>query len=434
MNTLNVHRRQQFFYGWFILGLSFLALFSTFGIRGSFGSYVTSWEQEFAISRTAVATISLVSFFILAIAQPTVGRLNDRFGARTVLTGSMLLTGVALLLCSVATQLWQLIILYGVVLSFALTGGSNITATAVITRWFTAKRGFAIGLTMSGMAVGQLMVVPLSLYLISHYNWRFTLGLLGLIMLAVFTPLMAFFVRSKPADVGLQPYGEQADTTAGSKEVHADPAAGAGNRSVWTIMRHRAFWQLSIPYFFCGFTDVGLIQTHYIPFAQGKGFSLGIIAFTFSLIALANIAGTIGTGYLADRWNRSRLLAMIYGIRGVTFVFLLTANKPWLLVIFALVYGITEMASITPTSSLCANLFQKYSIGMVFGIVSVSHQLGGAVGSLVPGIIYDSVHSYIPVFILSAITMAISGVIVSRIPDNRGRTVMSGGLRVTSGE
>lgn len=426
MSMVKVDERRQFFYGWVVLGFTFLALFATFGIRGSFGSYVTSWEHEFAISRTIVATISLISFVVLAIAQPWVGRLNDRFGARIVLTGSMLLTAVALLLCSVATQLWQLIVLYGVVLSFALTGGSNITATAVITRWFTAKRGFAIGLAMSGMAVGQLTVVPLSLYLISHYNWRFSLGLLGLIMLVIFTPLMIFFVRSKPADVGLLSYGEESTAPPENSEVlaenagiMAEAAAETGTPSVWTILRQRVFWQLAIPYFFCGFTDVGLMQTHYIPFTEGKGFSVGIIAFTFSLIAVANIAGTIGTGYLADRWNRSRLLAMIYGIRGLTFLFLLIANKPLLLMVFALIYGITEMASISPTSSFCAHLFRKYSIGMTFGIISVSHQLGGAIGSLVPGIIYDSVHSYIPVFVLSALIMALSGVIVSRVPDDR---------------
>ena len=178
---------------------------------------------------------------------------------------------------------------------------------------------------------------------------------------------------------------------------------------------------MAIPYFVCGFTDVGLVDTHYIPFAEGKGFSVGVIAFTFSLIAIANIFGTIGTGYLADRWNRSRLLAMIYGIRGLTFVLLLVANKPWLLAVFAVFYGITEMASIAPTSSLCVHLFNKYSIGVIFGFVSVSHQLGGAIGSFVPGVIYDLTNSYVMVFLLSIILIAVSALIVSRVPDLQGQ-------------
>lgn len=426
MKTADVPQDSRFFYGWVVLGASFLALFSTFGIRVSFGSYVTAWENEFAISRTAVTTISLVSFLVVALAQPLIGRFNDRFGSRIVLTVSMVATGVALFLCSMATRPWQLVLLYGVAASFALTGASQITAAAVVTHWFTAKRGLAMGITTSGMAAGQLAVVPLSLYLISHYNWRFTLGLLSMIVLVVFTPLVAFLIRSKPADIGLRPYGESSILIKDEKLAGSDTQTVSP--SVRTVLRQPIFWQLSIPYFFCGFTDVGLVNTHYIPFTQGSGFSVGIIAFTFSLIAIANVFGTIGTGYLADRWNRGRLLALIYFVRGLTFLFILIADKPWLLMIFALIYGITEMASIAPTSSICAHLFGKYSFGVIYGVISISHQLGGAIGSMVPGIIYDSAHSYVPSFVLSAILITISALIVSRVPDDRGQEQLESAL------
>jgi len=397
--------------------VSFLALFATFGIRVSFGSYITSWEHEFGISRTVVTTISFLSFITLAIAQPLCGRLTDRFGARTVLTLSMLLIGVSLLLCTVANHLWQLTVLYGVILSLGLTGGSNITVAAVITRWFTSNRGLALGLTLSGMAVGQLAVVPLSLFLISHYGWRLTIGALGLGVLIIFAPLMFIFVRSSPEDIGLQPYGELSDAAQHESAPHSRIKEESG--SILAILRQRLFWCIAIPYFICGFTDIGLINTHFIPLNEGKGIALGVIAFTFSLIAVFNIFGTIGTGHLADRWNRSRLLAMIYLIRGASFLLLLSADRPWLLVVFAIIYGATEMATIAPVSSLCSHLFRKNSIGVIFGLVSVSHQLGGAIGSLVPGIIYDATGSYTPVFLLSTVLLGASALILSRVPDVR---------------
>ena len=96
---------------------------------------------------------------------------------------------------------------------------------------------------------------------------------------------------------------------------------------------------------------------------------------------------------------------------------LFTAYKPWILVVFAFVYGVTEMASIAPTSSLCVNLFEKYSIGVIFGLVSVSHQLGGAIGSLLPGIIYDLTGTYTPVFLLAIAFLGVSALLVSRVPD-----------------
>jgi MFS family permease len=392
-------------------------LFASFGIRVSFGSYITAWEQEFGISRTLVTSISFLSFITLAIAQPLSGKLNDRHGARTVLTLSMLLIGVSLLLCSLADQLWQLTILYGVLLSLGLTGGSNITVAAVITRWFTSNRGLAIGISLSGMAVGQLAVVPLSLYLISSYGWRYTMGGIGVIVLLVFMPLMLLCVRSAPEDIGLQPYGE----SFAAPDPGQTPAlqTGAGGESIVSLLRQRVFWLITAPYFICGFTDIGLMNTHYIPFSQGKGISVGVIAFSFSLIAVANIFGTIGTGHLADRWNRSRLLAVIYGVRGGSFLLLLVADRPWLFVVFAVIYGMSEMASIAPVSSLCSHVFRKNSIGMVFGLVSVSHQLGGAVGSLVPGIIYDASGSYTPVLIMAMLLLAASGLLVARVPDVR---------------
>jgi MFS family permease len=328
----------------------------------------------------------------------------------------MLLVGVSLLLCSIAQQLWQLSVLYGVLLSLGLTGCSNITVAAVVTRWFTSNRGLATGLSLSGMAVGQLAVVPLSLYLISVYGWRYTIGGIGVIVLVVFMPLMLMFVRSAPEDIGLQPYGEL--SAAPDPGQPPGPHTGVAGESIVFLLRQRVFWLITAPYFICGFTDIGLMNTHFIPYTQGKGISVGLIALSFSLIAVANIFGTIGTGHMADRCNRSRLLAVIYGIRGGSFLLLLLADRPWQFVLFAVIYGASEMASIAPVSSLCSHLFRKNSIGLVFGVVSVSHQLGGAVGSLVPGIIYDATGSYTPVLIMAMLLLAASGLLVSRVPDD----------------
>jgi sugar phosphate permease len=426
MKTANVQEEEdsKFFYGWIVLATTFLALFAAFGIRGSFGSYVTSWEQEFSISRTSVTIISLVSFIVVAIAQPLVGKFNDRFGSRTVLTVSLSLTGMALLLCSIATSLWQLIVLYGVVASFAFTGASQITSATLMTHWFTAKRGLVIGVATSGMAAGNMTIAPVTLYLISNYNWRFSLGLFGLMIIFIFAPLMAFLIRSKPADMGLKPYGETSDALENHKPATSVAGTNTGNQSVWLVLREKKFWLLTAPYFICGFTDVGLVYTHYIPYTQGSGFSIGIIGFTFSLIAVTNIIGSIGSGYLADRMNRSKLLALVYLFRAFTFPILLIANEPWHLILFALTYGIVEMASIAPTSSICADLFGTYSFGVVIGVVSISHMLGGAIGSLIPGIFYDTVHSYIPVFIMSSIMLVISAVVVLGVRDDRELTKM----------
>jgi len=315
----------------------------------------------------------------------------------------------------VANQLWQLVLLYGIVASIGLAGASNVTASAIVAHWFVEKRGLAMGLVLSGMAVGQLVVAPVSLYLIANYDWRLSMLVISLIILIIL-PVCYMFVRSKPEDMGLRPYGEK-DEAAAEQASSSSVGKKINSDSIFAVMKERAFWLLTIPYLICGFTDVGLIGTHFIPFAEEKNFPIIIIGTVMAIIASFNIVGTIGTGYLSDRLNRSKLLAMIYWIRGVMFILVITAESPAALYVFAVLYGATEMASIAPTSSLCAHLFKQYSIGAVFGFVSVSHQLGAALGSLVPGVLYDLTGSYSIVFIMSIILLWGSGLLVRLVSD-----------------
>lgn len=413
-----------FFYGWVVLGLSFLSLFATFGIRASFGAYVTSWEEEFVITRTTVTFISMLSLVIYALCQPIMGRMADRFGARLTITISLLLVGGGLFLSSMAQELWQLAFLYGVVAAVGLAGSSNVTATALVTHWFVEKRGLAMGLALSGMAVGQLVVGPASILIIHNFNWRYALLLVGAIILLAVTPLCAIFIRSKPEDMNLRPYGEkeQAAPPATDEAQHNQDQNQAPAGSMFAVFREPFFWYLTIPYFICGFTDMGFIGTHFIPFAEGKGYNEVVIAAAFGTIAAFNIAGTIGTGYLSDRISRPNLLAAIYWMRALMFILLVTSNNPYTLFIFAVFYGLTEMASIAPTSSLCAHLFKNMSIGAIFGFVSVSHQLGAALGALIPGTIFDLTGSYTAVFFVSVAVLVGSGLLVLRISDSSNYT------------
>ncbi len=405
-----------FDYAWIILAILFLGMLV--GTRASFGAYITPWEQDFSVDRTVVTAISMLSFVVFAFAQPLAGKLNDHFGGRIVPTVSILLLGGSLLLSSQATHIWQLFIYFGVGFSLGIAGCSNVTATAIITRWFAAKRGFAIGLAVSGMAVGQLIIVPTTLFLINQYNWRTAMTIVSLTILVVVLPLMFIFVRSKPEDAGLQPYGLITNPS-DSATAYNQLANPAHKTSIFAVVKMRAFWQLSIPYFICGFTDVGLIQTHLIPLIQGKGFPVSIVALTFSMIAIFNIIGTIVTGYMSDHFHRSRQLGLIYAIRAGTFIFLLSIKSAWMLIPFAIIYGATEMASIAPTSSLTAHLFDRYSIGTILGFVSISHQIGGALGSLIPGLLYDLTGSYSSVIMLSVILLIGSAALVLRVPEPR---------------
>ena len=396
-------------------------------MRVSFGAYISPWESEFSINRAVVTSISSLSFVFYAIGQPLTARLNEYFGKSIVPTASILLTGVSLLLTSRAGQVWQVYILFGVGFAIGVAGCCNVIAAAVISNWFVEKRGFAVGLTTSGMAVGQLILVPINMFLIDSLGWRTTMAILSIIIMVVVTPLFIIFLRFRPEEKGLKPYGYKEEDDAGGPTVAVKAAAPGKPLPIVDIFKKGAFWQLAIPYFVCGFTDVGLINTHLIPMADGKGFPSAGVALAFSLIAVANIAGSIFLGHLSDIFSRKRQLAMIYAFRGATFIILIVIRQPWLLLLFAVLYGIVELATVAPTSSLVVELFEGYSAGTIIGIVSISHQLGGAVGSWVPGILYDMTGSYSLILGFSIILLVGAALVALRVPENAGSRMRRGG-------
>ena len=403
-------------YAWVILAVLYVGGIASYGMRATFGAYISPWELEFLVNRTVVTSISMLSFVVVGFAQPLLGKLNDYFGKSFVPSASIFLFGICLLLMSRATQIWQIFVLYGVGFSIGVTGSSNIISMAIIANWFEGKRGFALGLATSRMAVGQLILIPVNMFMISELGWRNTMTVMGIVIMIIVGPLYVILLRSKPEEKGMKPYGHT-ETADESDQNSFEKTDKKSSLPVLGALKQRAFWLLTIPYFICGFTDVGLIQTHLIPMSEGKGFSLPIVAVASSLIAAMNIAGAILTGHLSDHFNRKRQLAVIFSVRAATFVFLIFIQRPWLLLPFSIVYGAMEMASIAPTSSLTIQLFDRYSIGAVLGLVSVSHQLGGAVGSWAPGILYDLTGSYTAVLTLSIVLLFGSALLSLRIPE-----------------
>jgi len=268
------------------------------------------------------------------------------------------------------------------------------------------------------MAAGQLILVPVNLFIIDKLGWRTAMLALSIIIIVVMGPLYIFLLRSKPEEKGLKPYGYAESANIADNANNTAAATGAlKSLPIWHIFKLKVFWQLAIPYFVCGFTDVGMIQTHLIPLSEGKGIPAASVAIAFTLIAIPSFAGTIITGHLSDHISRTRQLAVIYAFRAVTYVFLITLRQPWLLLVFAVTYGIVESASIAPTSSLAVQLFGGYSTGTMLGIITVSHQIGGAFGSWIPGILYDLTGSYTLILSLSILMLLAGAMIVLRIPN-----------------
>ena len=235
------------------------------------------------------------------------------------------------------------------------------------------------------MAAGQLVLVPTSLVLIGVFGWRGTV-LLGAFSVFIVFPLLYLLLRSYPETTGLEPYGRGPDAVKQDTLDHEREslsAAVAGTK-LGAVFASRAFWGLALPFFICGVTTTGMIDTHLVPFAHDHGFSTEIAGTAAALLAAFNILGTLLSGPLADRFDNRRILATLYFVRALSLFLLLAVNQLGLL--------------------------------FLFGVLSLCHQVGSAVGAFVPGL-YTLTGSYTVSFAVAALALLVGAVLSVTLPN-----------------
>ena len=394
-------------YAWVVVGVSFVALLAAQGARLSFGAFVTTWESEFGAGRAEISLISTVSFLVYGVTQPIAGRVVDRYGTRLVLAFSVLLAGAALAAAALARSPVQLALLYGVVASVGFGGASGVVASVAITRWFSRHRGLAFGLIEAGFGAGQLLLVPASLLIVDVYGWRVALVVLGVLAAVLVFPVVLVLLRDSPEQVGLVPYG-------GPHPVPVTPCAVGGSRG--PVLGTAAFWGLALPFFVCGVTTTGMVDTHLIPFAHDHGHSTAVAGGAVALLAAFNILGTLASGPLADRLDGRLILATLYLARALTIVLLLTADAQGWLLVFGVLFGLVDFATVAPTQLLASQYFGEGSLGFVFGMIFLAHQLGSALGAWLPGVVHDVTGSYDASFLAAIVVLVVAGVVTLALP------------------
>ncbi|MGE9753967.1 MFS transporter [Bacillus inaquosorum] len=381
-------------YAWIIVSVTFLILLAVQGVRLSFGAFVEPWERQFSMDRGTISLISTLSFIVYGISQPVIGRLVDIWGARAVLSWSALLTGVSIFLTYLVTSPWQLFLLYGLGVSLGVGGASNVAASVLVVNWFSKKRGLAFGIMEAGFGAGQMLLVPGSLMLIHWFSWKLTVVVLGLLLMVIVFPAALLMLRNNPSEKNAEPIG-------GLAEAEKETASKTTAVSVTGMFRMRQFWFLILPFLICGFTTVGLMDTHLIPFSHDHGFSTTVTSAAVSLLAGFNIAGILLSGIVADRWSSRKILCFLYAVRALSIVILIYSHEPYLLLAFAILFGLVDFATVAPTQMLATQYFQNYSIGLMIGWLSLAHQIGSALGAYVPGVIYTVTGEYTLAFYLS---------------------------------
>lgn len=385
-------------YGWIVTGVTCLALLAVAGVRFSFGVFVQPLQHEFGWDRASISVTAVLSMLLYGALGPVAGRLADRYGPRAVLVVSVFLVGVGALASSTISRLWQFHLYYGLLASIGAGGAAMVTAAAMTSRWFAERRAFVMGLAGAAVSAGQLVFLPLAARLELSYGWRWSFAGMGVILLLAVLPLILFLFRDDPAEKGLEPYGAGARTAVGNPAGQPDRQT-----SLRAAARHPGFWLLAGSFFVCGYTSTGLIGVHLIPHALDHGFPKMVASGAMGLMGAMNVIGTMASGYICDRYGKRIPLALYYFLRGLSLFFLLSVGNVTELNLFAILFGLNYISTVPPTSTLTADLFGRQSVGMLFGWIFFSHQIGAALASYVGGAVYDLTGTYDWAFISAGI-------------------------------
>ena len=334
----------------------------------------------------------------------------ERFGVRRMMLAAIASIGIGVALTVFMRESWQLILLWGVVVGIGTGTTANVLAAIVATRWFTRNRGLVVGLLTSAAAAGQLVFLPAMAAITSAYGWRPMVLAVAVIAVVIF-PLVAIFMRDRPADIGLVPYGETG-VAKPSAPALGNPVAIA-LRTLREGLRSRDFWLLAGSFFICGASTNGLIGTHLIPACIDNGIAEFTGASMLALMGAFNFVGTTGSGWLSDRVDNRILLAVYYSLRGLSLLFLpFSFVSLYGLSLFAVFYGLDWIATVPPTVRLAANCFGKERASIFYGWIFASHQLGSAAAAYFGGVLRTDLGSYLETFMLSGTLCFVAALMV----------------------
>jgi MFS family permease len=402
------------FYGWWVT-LAFAAMvFLSTGIRFIVGPFLKPMVADLDLDRASFSLVISLSLFLYGALQPFVGRVVDRLGARVLMVAGTLLLGASLASLSLVTRLWHLYVLYGVFAAVGLATTSHVVAAAVISRWFSRRRGTALSTLGGASMAGMSVLVPVAMWLVINVGWRRTYVLLGIAVVVVMVPLALWVVRESPEAMGLTPDGQSRESAAGVSVVERTDVAEA--------VQTASFWQLAGGLFTCGFS-MSLLSAHGVPMLTDHGYDPMLASWTLGILGASSFAFAMVIGAVSDRLGRRPVLAWLYGSRALVFGGLfLIRDWPTALIGVAIIGGLSMAGSLAMSSALAADIFGRYSVGSVFGTMFLVHQAGAASGSWLGGFFFETTGGYGVAFAAASAILLLAAV-VSLTINERGGTM-----------
>ena len=405
--------RQAFFYGWVMVAVAFGVILIGAGTRAAPGALLLAIQADTGWTIAQITIAGSLGLLLLGLGGPVSGILINRFGVRWVTAGALLMTAAGIGLSSLATEVWQLVLLFGILSGFGAGLVSSSLGPVIANRWFVRRRGLVIGTFGAAASAGQLLFIPILAGIGTDQGWRTAAVLLGVVVAAASIPAV-LLLRESPAAVGSRPLG--LPPGAPNVSPRADP--GIMRRAI----RHPAFWLLAGTFFICGATSNGVVGQHFIAHAVDHGFTPNTAAGALALMGVFNFTGTILSGFLTDRFDPRKLLLVYYVFRGISLLLLPTIHNSADMLLFSVLFGLDYIATVPPTVAIAADVFGRHNVGIVYGWIYAAHMLGAAILAQVAAVIRDTVGDYSLAYVTAGWMAIAAGIVILALRRARAPT------------
>lgn len=386
----------RFFYGYVVVAASFFISLVIYGMQYSFGIFFKPILQEFGWTRAVTAGAYSLSWLVMGLASIVMGRLNDKFGPRIVMSICGGISGIGFMLMSCISTVWHLYLVYGIIIGAGISVWVPLMST--IARWFVKRRTTMSGIVGAGIGIGTLIGSPVANSLISAFDWRLSYTILGGVVLVIIVG-SAQLLRGEPKQMGQMAYGAVVISEEGHSQIEK-------SLSLREALNTKQFWLILFMLFCFGLCFQSIVA-HLVPHITDLGITAASAAASMATIGGVSIVSKVVLGGLGDRIGNRNTLVIAFVLVVLALIWLFFAREMWQFYLFAVIFGFGYGGHIAQQSPLVGAIFGLVSHGLIFGIVGIGMSVGSAIGPVMTGFIFDVTGNYQLAFIVTTIVSAV---------------------------
>ncbi len=399
-------------YAWIALGVSFVVMMGSVGVRSAPGVIIVPLRDAFGWDVATISAAISLNLLLLGLVGPFVTGLMEVIGLKNTMLCclTVLLAGTGL--ANFISTPWELFLTWGVLIGIGVSGGAMGMAAAVANRWFTAHRSLAMGMLMAANAAGQLVFLPILGHLAQDHGWR-SVSLTVTVVVACLLPVVFFLLPDSPSSIGLTSLGGAADAPAPKRAVNPFLVTLQG---LARGARSADFWLIAVSFAICGFSTAGLVGTHFISYCVDEGYSQAASAGLLGSLGVSSLLGSIASGWLTDRCDARLMLLGIFVLRGVSLMLLPFSGFGMAsLTAFAIFNGVEWVATVPPIVKLLNEVFGKREAPVLVAWVYALHQVGSAAAAMGAGLLRGFTGDYLLAFLAAGVACLFAAWLVMRV-------------------